>query len=45
MADGPAGLRLSKVYGIDYRGYQKLSPSPLFLNDYSWEYLVQLFQY
>ena len=36
MADGPAGLRLSKVYGIDYRGYHKLSPSPLFLNDYSY---------
>ena len=36
MADGPAGLRLSKVYGIDYRGYHKLSPSPLFLNDYGY---------
>ena len=34
MADGPAGLRLSKVYGIDYRGYHKLSPSPLAINDY-----------
>ena len=36
MADGPAGLRLSKVYGIDYRGYHKLSPSPLLMNDYSY---------
>ena len=36
MADGPAGLRLSKVYGIDYRGYHKLSPSPLFMNDYGY---------
>ena len=30
MADGPAGLRLSKVYGIDYRGYHKLSPSIIY---------------
>ena len=36
MADGPAGLRLNKVYGIDYRGYHKLSPSPIFLNDYGY---------
>ena len=35
MADGPAGLRVSKVYGIDYRGYHKLSPSTLLMNDYS----------
>ena len=36
MADGPAGLRLSKVYGIDYKGYHKLTPSPLFMNDYGY---------
>ena len=36
MADGPAGLRLSKVYGIDYRGYHKLTPSPLPMNDYGY---------
>ena len=36
MADGPAGLRLNKVYGIDYKGYHKLSPSPIFMNSYNY---------
>ena len=36
MADGPAGIRLNKVYGIDYRGYHKLSPSPIFMNSYNY---------
>ena len=34
MADGPAGLRLSKIYSRDYKGYHKLSVNPLIVNDY-----------
>ena len=34
MADGPAGLRLSKIYCRDYRGYHKLSTNPLIVNDF-----------
>ena len=34
MADGPAGLRLSKIYGIDSNGIHKLGQSIINLNNY-----------
>ena len=36
MADGPAGLRLTKVYGIDYKGYHRLSENPIYLNSFGY---------
>ena len=36
MADGPAGLRISRIYGIDYHGYHKLSSNPLYTNSFSY---------
>ena len=40
MADGPAGIRLSKVYGKDYEGYHRLCDNPLYTNGFSY-YEVQ----
>ena len=34
MADGPAGLRLTKIYCRDYKGYHRISENPLFSNNY-----------
>ena len=36
MADGPAGLRLSKIYSRDYMGYHKLSDDPLKINNFKY---------
>ena len=36
MADGPAGLRLSKIYGIDFQGIHKLGPSVLTINNFKY---------
>jgi len=36
MADGPAGLRISRIYGINYRGYHKLSDNPVNMNSYAY---------
>ena len=36
MADGPAGLRLSKVIFRDYKGYHKLCQNPLFVNNFKY---------
>jgi beta-glucosidase len=36
MADGPAGLRISRIFGINYRGYQKLSENPLYTNSFTY---------
>ena len=34
MADGPAGLRISKIYYRDYNGYHRLSENLLMINSY-----------
>ena len=34
MADGPAGLRLAKIYYRDYNGYHRLSENPLISNNF-----------
>ena len=34
MADGPAGLRLTKIYSRDYKGYHRLNENPLFVNNF-----------
>ena len=36
MADGPAGLRLTKIYCRDYRGYHRLSKDPLISNSFKY---------
>ena len=37
MADGPAGLRISKIYGIDYKGsYNRLSEDVALINSYNY---------
>ena len=36
MADGPAGLRLSKIIYRDYKGYHKLNQYYIFSNDYKY---------
>jgi len=36
MADGPAGLRISRIYGINFHGYYKLNENPLFTNSYTY---------
>ena len=36
MADGPAGLRISRIFGINYRGYHKLSENPLYTNSFTY---------
>ena len=35
MADGPAGLRLTKIYYRDSHGYHRLSENPLISNNYN----------
>ena len=40
MADGPAGLRLSKIYGIDSKGIHKLGTDIIKINNY--KYLKKL---
>ena len=39
MADGPAGLRLSKIYGIDEKGIHRLIPD--FLSFYNYNHLAK----
>ena len=34
MADGPAGLRLAKIYSRDYLGYHRLSENPMIVNNF-----------
>ena len=34
MADGPAGLRLTKIYSRDYKGYHRLNENPMFVNNF-----------
>ena len=34
MADGPAGLRISRIFGINYHGYHKLSENPMYTNSF-----------
>ena len=36
MADGPAGLRISRIFGINYRGYHKLNENPLYTNSFTY---------
>ena len=36
MADGPAGLRISKIIARDYKGYHKLNENPLTVNSYEY---------
>ena len=40
MADGPAGLRITRAYNLDSKGYHKLSPDVITLNRY--KYLSKL---
>ena len=36
MVDGPAGLRISKKYGMNFQNYHKLSPDVIMINSYKY---------
>ena len=36
MADGPAGLRMTKIIARDYKGYHRLNDNPITINNYKY---------